>query len=151
MPNGDTHTRIFAIHPRAKVPKAHEMLANARAFFDDAQSLGARGSNGQFFLYAHAIELGLKSFLHLHGVPLDELRKRYSHDLFEAVKAARRSGLVLPSEPTDDVVQRLDKGLERAALRYEVNFELPSLQLVDFVADQVIHAAASGQMQPSPS
>jgi hypothetical protein len=144
---GDTHTRVLGMHPRAKVPKAWEMLANASFFLRDARALGQIGSAGQFFLYTHAIELSLKSFLHLHGEALKDLRTRFSHSLFKAAEAGRSRGLVLAREPTDQVLKHLDRSLKGAALRYDFDFELPSLQLVDGTADRTVKAAAKGQKE----
>lgn len=47
-----------------------------------------------FYLVGHAAELLLKSFLFKHGDTIEDLRKRYGHDLKLLVKRARLKGLV---------------------------------------------------------
>ena len=49
-----------------------------------------------FYLLGHAAELLLKSLLHKHGVPLDDLkdRKQYGHNFAKLVGQARKSGLI---------------------------------------------------------
>jgi hypothetical protein len=46
-----------------------------------------------YFLVGHAAELLLKSFLFNHGDTIDDLRKRYGHNLNLLVKRARIKGL----------------------------------------------------------
>jgi len=122
------------------------MLTNSRFFLDDAKALGQTGSAGQFFLFTHAIELSLKSFLHLHGTPFDDL-KSYSHGLFDAWTAARSKGLSSPDEPTTSVLKQLDAANHRAALRYEFSFEISSIEKTRSIAEQILKAACEGQLR----
>lgn len=48
-----------------------------------------------FYLLGHAAELLLKSFLFKRGDKIDDLRKRYGHDLKLLIKRARIKGLPL--------------------------------------------------------
>ena len=46
-----------------------------------------------YYLAGHAAELNLKSFLFKRGVSINDLRKRYGHDLKLLVRCARHNGL----------------------------------------------------------
>jgi hypothetical protein len=45
------------------------------------------------YLVAQSIELCLKSYLIFKGVPLNDLRKKYGHDLIKSLKKAKELGL----------------------------------------------------------
>jgi hypothetical protein len=46
-----------------------------------------------YYLTGHSCELMLKSMLHMNGDTIDDLRKRYGHDLKLLIKRARFKGL----------------------------------------------------------
>jgi hypothetical protein len=52
-----------------------------------------------FYLLGHAAELLLKSLLHKHGVPLQDLkdRKKYGHNLGKLVEQSRGKGFIAPT------------------------------------------------------
>jgi hypothetical protein len=49
-----------------------------------------------FYLLGHAAELLLKSLLHMHGVPIEDLKsmKMYGHNLSKLIEEARKRGLL---------------------------------------------------------
>jgi HEPN domain-containing protein len=53
------------------------------------------------FLYYHAIELYLKSFLRLHGHSARELRKNFSHHICRLSERAAKLGLVFDDEDVE--------------------------------------------------
>ncbi|MEH2468847.1 hypothetical protein V1281_001897 [Nitrobacteraceae bacterium AZCC 2161] len=143
-----THTRIFAIHPRAKVPLAFEMFVQAKNFLEDARALGTRASSGQFYLYFQSIELAFKSYLHLRGVPIKDLLT-LSHDLMGARRRCMDLGADFEIDVMDLVVGMLTASMKRARLRYEIGFELPALHLVDIAAQIALDAARKDHLHPA--
>lgn len=53
------------------------------------------------YLVGHSIELSLKAYLLFMGVPLDDLKKKYGHDLVKCYKEAQKHEL-------NDVIQLTD-------------------------------------------
>ena len=47
------------------------------------------------YLLGHAAELLLKSLLHTHGVPLEDLKKKYGHNLGKLIEEARKRELLV--------------------------------------------------------
>jgi hypothetical protein len=115
-------TRIFISDGSPKA-KALEMYTNAGLFISDADRLLMLPSAGPYVLLAHAIELLLKAYLHSTGIPLDDLRKRFSHKLDELQAETERVGLVISDPDANDLTTRLAVSLEKAALRYDFNFQ----------------------------
>jgi hypothetical protein len=119
--------RVFAADPRLANPKPIEMHTNAFLFVQDAEALGHRATAGQFFLFAHGIELALKGFLHEKGSTLEELTG-IGHQLGKLLESCTTLGLVLSEADTVGVVARFDKGLLKAKLRYDFNFDMPLVE-----------------------
>jgi len=71
-------TRALAIDPRADNPKTIEFYVNAGCFLRDAVCLRENATCGPIYPI-HA--LALKSFLHLNGQSLKNLRLTFGHDL----------------------------------------------------------------------
>ena len=69
-----------------------------------------------WFLYIHAVELYLKSFLRAHGVTGTELRRQYSHRVGDLANAAKAKGLQFDDE--DDTVIGLITELDLTTFRY---------------------------------
>src|SRR5262245_13976058 len=64
-----------------------------------------------YFLYCQSLELGLKGFLFYHGVPEQDLIKKYGHSLIKALAEARARGLdahVAVSPADDQLVEELN-------------------------------------------
>jgi hypothetical protein len=129
--------RLFATDPRISNPKAVEMHTNATVFIDDGEALGDRMTAGQFFLFAHGIELALKSFLHGKGVKLKKLEK-IGHELDKLLGRCRAKGLGCSESDTDSIVNRIAKSLIRARLRYEFCFDMPLIDDVRRVARGIL-------------
>jgi hypothetical protein len=78
---------------------ATELFDQAEAYRRSANALQSAGVRSDFSalpifnLYAHAIELYLKAFLHSHGHPLEELDGKYRHDFRRIKKRAESYGL----------------------------------------------------------
>ena len=78
---------------------AAELFDQAEAYRRSATALREAGVQSHFSalpifnLYAHAIELFLKAFLHVHGHPLEELEGKYRHDFRRIKKRAEGYGL----------------------------------------------------------
>lgn len=120
-------TRAIAIDPRVKNPRAHEMHAHARSFVQDADLIHNPASTARIILQIHAIELALKAWLHEHGVSIEELRRKYGHNLDELVSEAKKKGLTLSEGDAEQVITRLNAAGDEAALRY--NFEFHNLPM----------------------
>jgi hypothetical protein len=119
--------RAFATDPRIANPKPVEMHTNAVLFVQDGEALGNRATAGQFFLFAHGIELALKGFLHEKGRTLEQL-ERIGHKLGELLESCRAEGLALSEADTAAIVARFDKALVKAKLRYDFDFDMPLLE-----------------------
>jgi hypothetical protein len=132
-----SHYRFIAIAPHVANPGPIEMHVNATLFVRDGEALGDRATAGQFFLFVHGIELALKSFLHEKGVGLSELR-HVGHRLSALLNECNMKGMVPSVADTSSILRRLDSALERAKLRYEFSFDLPSLDDVRRVATGVL-------------
>ena len=66
------------------------------------------------FLYKHAIELYLKSFLRLNGVSVKQLRsQKYGHNTKKLVNKARRFGLAVTDEQKSQILMVQDAILDR--------------------------------------
>jgi hypothetical protein len=131
------------VDPRAKNPKAIELHVNAGLFLRDAVSLRENATAGQFILFMHAIELALKSFLHLKGQSLKDLRLNFGHDLEALLAEADKAGLLVPEADAEAVVSRLNKYTERAAIRYDYSFTMPLVGVVRRVAEAINKATES--------
>lgn len=83
-----------------------------------------------YFLVGHAAELLLKSFLFNHGVTIDDLRKRYGHDLGRLVKLARIRGL--PAMAITTEIQRFSGAYNKKRMEYRkmTILQLPPLELL---------------------
>ncbi len=103
------------------------MHTNAFLFVQDAEALGLRATAGQFFLFAHGIELALKAFLHEKGHTLEEL-EGIGHKLGELLKLCTTHGLVLSEADTASIVARFDTALLKAKLRYDFDFDMPLVE-----------------------
>ena len=69
------------------------------------------------FLYIHAIELYLKSFLRLKGLPVKELRsKKFGHDIRAIAKKAKELGLHF--DDADDDVLAVIAAMDITDIRY---------------------------------
>jgi hypothetical protein len=133
-------TRGIAVDPRVKNSKAVEMHVNAGLFLRDAVSLRDNATAGQFVLFMHAIELALKSFLHLKGQALKSLQLNFRHDLDALLAEAHRAGLEVDEADADAVVSRLNKYTERAAIRYDFSFTMPLVADVRRVTQSILKA-----------
>ncbi|MGJ4963319.1 hypothetical protein [Bradyrhizobium sp. HKCCYLRH3061] len=120
-------SRVFATDPRIANPKPVEMHTNALLFVQDAEALGRRATAGQFFLFAHGIELALKGFLHEKGRTLEEL-EGIGHKLGKLLDLCTTHGLVLSEGDTASIVARFDKALLKAKLRYDFDFDMPFVE-----------------------
>jgi hypothetical protein len=129
--------RWFATDPRISNPKPVEMHTNATVFIDDGEALGNRATAGQFFLFAHGIELALKSFLHDNGLTLEELKK-IGHDLDKLLERCRAKGLACSESDSDSIIDRIAKSLINAGLRYEFYFNMPLIDDVRRVARGIL-------------
>jgi hypothetical protein len=130
-----SHERHFAAPSWVTDRESFEVSAHAHFFFDDAESMGQRGSSGQFFLYVHAIELALKGFLLAKGMNEKDL---ITHDLEALVQWCLEKGMEQLSRPYLDVIAGLNKASYKARLRYKVNFEVPSLVAVNATAKRIL-------------
>lgn len=75
----------------------------------------------RYFLLCHAIELGLKAFLMLHGMSEDDLQLKFRHDLKMLLKRAKKFGLAL--EPnTGEAIKRLARAHREHWARYPKAF-----------------------------
>jgi hypothetical protein len=119
--------RAFATDPRIANRKSVEMHTNAVLFVQDGGVLGNRATAGQFFLFAHGIELALKGFLHEKGRTLEQL-ERMRHKLGELLELCKAEGLAISEADTAAVVARFDKALVKAKLRYDFDFIMPLLE-----------------------
>jgi hypothetical protein len=133
-------TRVLAVDPRVENPKAVELHVNAGLFLRDAVSLRENATAGQFVLFMHAIELALKSFLHLKGQSLKALQLNFRHDLDALLAEARKAGLEVAEADADAVVSRLNKYTERAAIRYDFSFTMPLVADVRRVTQSILKA-----------
>jgi hypothetical protein len=133
-------TRGLAVDPRVKNPKVVELHVNAGLFLRDAVSLRDNATAGQFVLFMHAIELALKSFLHLKGQTLKSLQLNFRHDLDALLAEAHRAGLEVDEADADAVVSRLNKYTERAAIRYDFSFTMPLVADVRRVTQSILKA-----------
>jgi len=133
-------TRGLAVDPRVKNPKAVELHVNAGLFLCDAVSLRENATAGQFILFMHAIELALKSFLHLKGRSLKNLQLSFRRDLDALLAEAHRAGLEIAEADADAVVSRLNKYTERAAIRYDFSFTMPLVADVRRVTESILKA-----------
>jgi hypothetical protein len=114
------------------------MHAMAKQFVSDGQALGNRVTAGQFFLFAHGIELALKGFLHSGGLTLQELQN-IGHKLTELLQKCDANGLVRSEPDSDIIVARLDKSLEHARLRYDFDyFDMPVIDDLQRVARGIL-------------
>ncbi len=105
-----------------------------------------------YYLAGHAAELNLKSFLFKGGVSIDDLRKRYGHDLKLLVRCARNKGL--SSRVSTEQILSLGSIYSRKLLEYRQSKQLkfPSLDLLleevrGLEAEVFNHVA---YFQPSP-
>ena len=55
-----------------------------------------------YYLLAHSIELGLKSFLRTRGIAVQVLRQKYRHDLWKSYRKAEAEGLGLKARLVND-------------------------------------------------
>lgn len=78
---------------------AAELFDQAEAYRRSAMALQEAGDQSDFSalpifnLYAHAVELYLKAFLHCHGHSLEEIEGKYRHDFRRIKKRAHVYGL----------------------------------------------------------
>ena len=130
-------SRYLAIDPRVTNPKPYEMHVNATIFVQDGQALGQRATAGQFFLFAHGIELALKSFLHFNGVDLSRLQNM-RHGLLRIQKECFSLGLHYSHPDSMAVITKLDESLKNAKLRYDFSFDLPLVDVTCQVANAIL-------------
>ncbi len=75
-----------------------------------------------YYLYCRALELILKAFLLAKGHGVDELRKRFGHNLKRLWKAARKDGLAdaVPELPSDieNVLAQANQYYKNKAFEY---------------------------------
>jgi hypothetical protein len=68
--------------------------------------------------------LGLKAFLLKHGVPEEDLRKKYPHDLVMLLQEATQRGLSLATPNVEDMVEWInDWHCDEVKIRYEFTTE----------------------------
>jgi hypothetical protein len=58
-----------------------------------AEAAGEQFSPPAYYLWGHSLELSLKAFLFSCGVPLQELKRQYGHNLRALVDGARRHSI----------------------------------------------------------
>jgi hypothetical protein len=80
------------------VSYAYDALDRAEEFFEAFGQLpplpsGRWISWPRYFLLCHAVEIGLKAFLSLRGVPVGKLRKGFGHKIDPLMRAALCQGL----------------------------------------------------------
>ncbi len=75
-----------------------------------------------FYLLGHAAELLLKSYLFQHGVSLEDLRKKYGHDLGLLIEKARSKGL--PLSVSTEYLQSFASAYARKRTEYRRKQEL---------------------------
>lgn len=90
-----------------------------------------------YVLYAHAIEMVLKSFLLRMGKSKTQLKK-ISHDLNKLLTEAKGLGLSVSDPDTDNIVSRINEALKNAALRYEFPHSMPLVGDVEDVAKALL-------------
>lgn len=120
--SGNSINHAVAFSPNIKSRSAAEMYILASIFQVDANYLEERQSAAQIFLYAHSIELFLKSYLVAHGKNKDELRNVLRHGLTQTLNLAESLQLPQLSKIDRDIIVNLDLANARANIRYEVNF-----------------------------
>lgn len=67
-----------------------------------------------YYLYYHAIELYLKSYLRANGVTVNDLSKKYSHRALKTANATKNFGLIFRSEDIAlfDIMHKSDAVIE---------------------------------------
>ncbi len=90
-----------------------------------------------YFLYIHAVELALKSFLLRAGCTEEKLKK-LSHNLLKIFEEAKVKGLNASDPDTDNIVSRLSNAVKKAAIRYEFPHSMPLVGDVEDVATALI-------------
>jgi hypothetical protein len=136
------HIRILGIGPKVNSKDPLDLVTNAKLFYDDATLLKERGTAGQFVMYIHAIELSLKSFLTIEGLTKAELLK-IGHDLSMLYSCAVDKGFQALSEDQKVVLDELNEGNKKAAIRYEFDFAMPSLQNTHALTDLILKTATA--------
>ena len=123
----------------------------AGEFLTDATALGgALGTeNGApvYVLYIHAIEMALKSYLLRRGVTEQQL-KRMGHDLPDLLNQARARGLMTNDPDTDHIITELGKATHKAAIRYDMPYQMPMPKDVRDVAVAIIELTAPPTPMP---
>lgn len=111
-----------------------EFLAAAKRL-TETPALQTNCATVTYFLVGHAAELLLKSFLFSHGDTIDDLRKRYGHDLGRLVKRARIRGL--PEIVITTEIQKFSGAYNKKRMEYRKRtmLQLPPL---DLLFDEVV-------------
>ncbi len=121
--------------------EALELHCLASSFIYDAGLLSDGASPGKYILAIHGLELALKSFLHDKGMPLPDLRKHYGHDLKKLLAKARELGLVVHDPEADGIIDRLQKYIKDAKIRYEIKYQMPLIVDVIDISKAILQAA----------
>jgi hypothetical protein len=133
------HIRTIGFADDIKNKRALELQALGQMFISDAVRLPSMRP-GQYVLFAHAIELALKAFLHNKGVT-DAGLKNIRHDLASLLIEAQARGLQVTEAETAKVIGQLNDANEKAALRYDVNFSGPMAAELEFIAKALFRDA----------
>lgn len=98
--------------------------------------------NPIWFLYIHAVELYLKSFLRAQDVTVADLRKQYSHRVGDLAGAAQEKGLQFDDE--DEIVLKLITELDLTTLRYlkTGSFTRPTHEALDRTCNSIHESVA---------
>jgi hypothetical protein len=124
---------------KALASGAAECLAAARSL----DSSGKPDQTGEYIVLFHAIELGLKAFLLKHGIPEEDLRNKYGHDLVALLQEAKQHGLRLSTNMPDDMIEWINEWhCNEVKIRYEFDTErfLPLCNAVFPLAEEIIAA-----------
>ena len=99
-----------------------------------------------WFLYFHAIELYLKSYLRAHGLSVAELRKKFGHRICCLSDEAKRRGLTFDDE--DIEVISLMVCMDLTDVRYIKTgaFQRPSHEALDRTCNS-FHASVGGELR----
>jgi hypothetical protein len=100
---------------------ALDALDRAGEFFEAFRQLpvpaGRPISWPRYFLLCHAVEIGLKAFLALHGVPIAKLRKDFAHKIDPLMREALSKGLNIGTLAASEIMQ-LDEAHSKHWSRY---------------------------------
>jgi hypothetical protein len=144
----ESQRQQYGLEMKAKVltpprpMKSNELMAvgyirDAGGYADAAEQLvNFRNHNPRYFLFCHAIELALKSYILAAGGDQKEL-KTIRHDLQKAYDRARALGYK-PTDPSvPDIVETLDPYHKDYTFRYKDKTGLQILPNADELADAV--------------